>query len=118
MTGFPESFEDPGFARRWGDQLGPGLGWAQGAPFTSGAVSLSDSAGRYLNNSNRSIRNLNPIDLTGLIGCRMDYNLRLLTETGFDFLDVYALTNTGFPLIPEDLVASFEWFNGRGVRPT
>jgi subtilisin family serine protease len=117
VTGFPESFEDPGFTSRWGDQLGPGLGWAQGAPFTSGAVSLSDSAGRYRNNSNRSIRNLNPIELTGLIGCRMDYNLRLLTETGFDFLDVYALTNTGFPLIPEDLVASFSGSTGGAFVP-
>jgi subtilisin family serine protease len=107
VTGFPDSFEEPGFASRWGDQLGPGLDWLQGAPFTSGAVSLSDSAGQYRNNSNRSIRNLNPIDLTGLIGCRMDYELRLATEGGFDFLDIYALTGTGVPDFPDDLTASW-----------
>ena len=108
VTGFPESFEDPGFTSRWGGQLGPGRIWGQSTEFTSGSVSLSDSpVGTYFNRSDRSIRNLNPIDLTGLLGCRMDYELQLVTEPDVDFLDIYVLTNTGPPVFPDDLMTSW-----------
>jgi subtilisin family serine protease len=108
LPGFPESFENPGFTTRWGDQLGPGsIDWGQGAPFTSGAASLSDSPLDYVSNSDRSIRNLTAIDATGLRGCRADYNLRLDTEFGRDFLDVYALSSTGAPSFLDDLAGSW-----------
>ncbi len=98
VTGFPEGFDygTPGeFQAQWNDQLGPGAEWAQSfLNFTSSPASLRDSPGNYPNDSERSIRNMSPIDLSGLLGCRIDYEIRLATEFRFDFFVISAGTTT------------------------
>jgi subtilisin family serine protease len=53
----------------------------------SGSFSLSDSPGaEYQNGTDSFVRTAAPISLTGQRGCRVEYALRLNTETGIDRL--------------------------------
>ena len=68
--------------------------WARtNAASKSGSSSLADSPGaNYLNNSNSYVRSPS-INLSGRSGCRLEYQLRLDVERGFDFFYVEASTN-------------------------
>jgi subtilisin family serine protease len=87
-TIFSERFEGTAsqFGTRWGDRTGGAPLWGRtSAKKTSGSFSLTDSPGvRYPNLRNRSIAMLNPFDLSGEIGCRLEYRMWLQTEFGFD----------------------------------
>jgi subtilisin family serine protease len=57
----------------------------------SGSYSLSDSPGAaYLDNTDSFVRTLNPFSLSGKVGCRVSYAVRLSTEPELDqlFLEV------------------------------
>jgi subtilisin family serine protease len=87
-TIFSESFEGTPsqFGTRWGDRTGGTPLWGRtSAKKTSGSFSLTDSPGvRYPNLRNRSIAMLDPFDLIGETGCRLEYRMWLRTEFGFD----------------------------------
>jgi subtilisin family serine protease len=53
----------------------------------SGSHSLSDSPGTtYLDNTDSFVRTVNPFDLTGKVGCRLTFAVRLSTEPELDRL--------------------------------
>lgn len=79
------------FDARWGARTstsGDRL-WSRWTIAKSGTFSLSDSAGgNYASNSDTSIRRLGSYRLVGRIGCRLEYEMRLDTEPGFDFFRI------------------------------
>jgi subtilisin family serine protease len=85
------------FNARWGDRLstvGDQL-WTQStAVRRTGVASLTDSpAGNYADNSDTSIRPLAAVNLSGRIGCALDYQMRLAVETpGAIFHDLFLIT--------------------------
>jgi subtilisin family serine protease len=96
VAGSAEGFEgtDDQFASRWGDRTStPGdAEWGRsGSVRSSGTYSLADSpAGNYANDSETTIRNLGPYNLIGREGCRLDYRLRLESEFGADWFEIWA----------------------------
>jgi len=94
--GFEASLAD--FNMRWGDRTsteGDQLWTWSSLVKRSGNGSLTDSvAGFYANDSQTSIRNLTAINLSGRIGCAVDYWLRLDTEAGYDGFFITAGTTT------------------------
>lgn len=91
---FSENFEgsDVDFAFRWGDKTtNNSQVWNRTtARKTSGTQSLTDSPNaNYKPNSNRTILKLDPFSLAGENGCRLDYRMRLHTETGFDRFEIF-----------------------------
>jgi hypothetical protein len=98
---FADDFETD-IAGRW---LSGGTNntWARTtAASTSPTNSLTDSpGGNYANNTDSFIRTVNPVDLTGNVGCRVDFQMRLTSEGGpanfIDGLVVEAATNTAGP---------------------
>jgi subtilisin family serine protease len=94
--GFEASLTD--FNVRWGDRTstaGDQLWTWSSSVKRSGNGSLTDSvAGFYANDSQTSIRNLTAINLSGRIGCAVDYWLRLDTEAGYDGFLITAGTTT------------------------
>jgi subtilisin family serine protease len=95
----PDGMEAAG---TWGDPIniqdGPMVppNWARTtAAASSGTWSLTDSpAGNYVNSALTTIRNMTAINLSGRIGCLIDYEMRLATEPGFDFFGIFAGTDT------------------------
>ncbi len=96
---FPDTFEYilATFDSRWGGRQNFGAGavpWGQAAIGSGSASSLGDSPlGNYANNTITSIRNITPLNFAGRDGCRLDYDLRLAVESGFDFFFVAAGTS-------------------------
>ncbi|MGH3052557.1 MAG: S8 family serine peptidase, partial [Gaiellaceae bacterium] len=90
--GFEASLAD--FNARWGDRtstVDDQLWTWSSSVKRSGNGSLTDSvAGFYASDSQTSIRNLTAINLSGRIGCAVDYWLRLDTEPGFDGMVITA----------------------------
>jgi subtilisin family serine protease len=95
VAGSAEGFEgtDPEFDARWGDRTmtAGDASWGRtSAVADTGAYSLADSPGaNYANDSDTTIRRLGPYSLTGREGCRIDYRLRLATQFGFDFFEIW-----------------------------
>jgi len=95
----PDNVETAGM---WGDPINAGENgalaqlWARrSGPASSGTFALTDSVGNYgVVDAITTIRNLNAIDLTGELGCLIDYDLRLAVEPGFDFFGIFAGTTT------------------------
>jgi subtilisin family serine protease len=85
------------FNARWGDRTstaGDQL-WTQSTAVKgAGVASLTDSpAGNYADNSDTSIRPLTTVDLSGRIGCAVDYQMRLAVEPpGATFNDLFLIT--------------------------
>jgi subtilisin family serine protease len=90
-VGDTEGFENPGWPR-WGNLLGTSsVIWNRSGIAHAGDFSLSDSpASDYVASSNVSIGLLDPIDLTGLSGCLVAYDMRLETELDDDFFVIRA----------------------------
>ncbi len=64
----------------------------------AGALSMTDSPGAsYADNLNAAVRTASSIDLTGRLGCHVNYDMRLATESGFDFLRIETATAAGGP---------------------
>jgi subtilisin family serine protease len=62
--------------------------------YYSSPSSAADSpTGNYSNNANVSLTLKNPVNLTGKRGSKLEYMLRLQTESSFDFLSVEVSTN-------------------------
>ena len=106
----PDDMETAG---TWGDQINvPDLppvpadkAWDRRAGIaSSGTNALSDSVGNYANDVLTTIRNMTAINLTGEQGCLIDYDLRLQTESNFDFFGVFAGLDT---IANEEELASF-----------
>jgi subtilisin family serine protease len=92
----PDDMETAG---TWGDQINVGNpaapSWDHRAgPATSGTFALSDSPTEYRNNALTTIRNMTAIDLTGELGCLIDYEARVDTEPDFDWFGIFAGTTT------------------------
>jgi subtilisin family serine protease len=93
----PDNIETAG---TWGDQINLGNPLAQlwdrrSGPATSGTFALTDSVGNYgLVDIFTTIRNLTAINLSGELGCLIDYNARVATEPGFDWFGILAGTDT------------------------
>jgi subtilisin family serine protease len=92
----PDDMETAG---TWDDQINVGnplaSSWDHRAgPATSGTSALSDSPGQYVNNALTTIRNMTAIDLSGELGCLIDYEARITTEPGFDWFGIFAGTTT------------------------
>ncbi len=87
----------------WGDPINVQRGtsvpptWGRSNVEASSPMwSLADSpglGGRYVNDALTTIRNADPIDLTGRFGCLVDYDLMLETESGFDWFGLLAGTD-------------------------
>ena len=87
----------------WGDpinvqgQFVPPVWGRTNIAASSPTWSLSDSPGlgaRYANEALTTIRNMTPIDLSNRFGCNVDYDLRLETESGFDWFGLFGGTTT------------------------
>jgi subtilisin family serine protease len=92
----PDDMETAG---TWDDQINLGNPLApswdhRAGPATSGTFALSDSPGQYVNNALTTIRNMSAIDLSGELGCLIDYEARVTTEPGFDWFGIFAGTTT------------------------
>ena len=72
-------------------------GWARITTVAhGGSYSLSDSPGTtYLNDTDSFVRTTNPVNLSGQVGCRLSYALRLTTEPGVDRLSIEVSTDGG-----------------------
>jgi subtilisin family serine protease len=90
-------------AGTWGDQINlpatPPVAadkqWdRRTGPATSPTFALTDSSGSYINNRLRTIRNMTAFDLSGEVGCLLDFQARIATETSFDFFGVFAGVTT------------------------
>ena len=70
-------------------------GWARITTVAhAGSYSLSDSPGTtYLNDTDSFVRTTNPVNLSGQVGCRLSYALRLTTEPGVDRLSIEVSTD-------------------------
>jgi subtilisin family serine protease len=84
-------------AGTWGDQINvggaviPDKQWDRRArPGSPGTFALSDSSGNYPNNRLRTIRNMTAYDLSGELGCLLDFQARVAVESNFDFFGVFA----------------------------
>jgi subtilisin family serine protease len=78
--GSREGFEGSGaaFRNRWGQGTGSPSWDRTRAKEKSGRHSLADSPrGRYPNNANTSIRQLRPLNLSGRVGCGLEYAMWL-----------------------------------------
>ena len=95
VAGSTEGFEgtDPEFDTRWGDRTSTAgdLPWGRtSAVANTGTYSLADSPGaNYENDSNTTIRRLGAYNLAGREGCKLDYRLRLATQFGIDWFEVW-----------------------------
>jgi subtilisin family serine protease len=106
VAGSAEGFEgtDPEFDSRWGDRTttaGDAPWGRTNAVANTGTYSLADSPGaNYANDSDTTIRRLGAYSLSGREGCRIDYRLRLATQFGFDFFEIWGgpTTATTIPL--------------------
>jgi thermitase len=94
-TVFSEGFENA-ISSTWATG-GTNNTWARTTEAArSGNFSLTDSPGaNYLNNTNSFARMINPINLSGLADCRLDYAMRLATDLDFghDFFWIDTSTN-------------------------
>jgi subtilisin family serine protease len=105
----PDGFDDAtnaDFEARWGDRTwtpGDELWGRTTAVKNSGTHSLTDSpSGNYADDSSTSIRKLLPVSLSGKVGCRIDYAMRLDTEFGFDPFVIFGGTTPATPTFVED----------------
>jgi subtilisin family serine protease len=83
VPGSREGFEGSGaaFRDRWGKGTGSPPWGRTRAKEKSGKHSLTDSPrGRYPNNANTSIRQLRPLNLSGRVGCGLDYEIWLESQ--------------------------------------
>jgi subtilisin family serine protease len=92
----PDNMETAG---TWGDQINLGNPLAplwnhRLGPASSGTFALTDSPVSYVNQAFTTIRNLNLINLTGEVGCLIDYDARVATERDFDWFGIFAGTDT------------------------
>ena len=96
LPGWPEGFEGTtaAFNNRWNGRLitsGSKLWNRKSGIKKSGTFSLSDSpTGNYNNNTQTSIRRMTKFSLAGRRGCRLFYDMRLATESGFDGFQINA----------------------------
>lgn len=105
LPGWPDGFEGTAtaFNNRWNGRLitsGSKLWNRKFGIRTSGSFSLADSpTGNYVNNTQTSIRRMTKFSTSGRRGCRLDYDMRLATEQGFDGFQINAglttLASTG-----------------------
>jgi subtilisin family serine protease len=98
---FTEDFETD-LAGRWVAEGLPNTWVRTPVDKAAGSYSASDSpAGDYANNTDNSLRTVNPMNLSGRVGCKADYELRLDTEYGYDHLYVESSTDgTTWPPVP------------------
>ena len=85
----------------WGDQINvggtvlPDKQWdRRSGPASSPTFALTDSSGLYVNSRLRTIRNMSAYDLSGELGCLLDFQARIATESNFDFFGVFAGVTT------------------------
>jgi thermitase len=105
----PDGFDDAtnaDFEARWGDRTstaGDELWGRTSTVKNSGTHSLTDSpSGNYADDSSTSIRSLLAFNLSGKVGCRIDYAMRLDTEFGFDPFVILGGTTPATPTFVDD----------------
>jgi thermitase len=88
-TASSDGFEDP--FTGWAPHLLSGTAFGRSPTHASGAFSAADSpAGSYAPGSDTWLYHTSSVaSLAGKVGCRLFYNLRLDTEPGHDFFEVY-----------------------------
>lgn len=94
--GFPDGFEgtQEEFDGLWGNRTstaGNALWDRTSTAAKSGSFSLTDSpAGNYADLSQTTIRRLPAVDLSGRLGCLIDYEMRLDTQLNIDIFEIRA----------------------------
>jgi subtilisin family serine protease len=102
----PDDIETAG---TWGDPVNVGnpaapLWDRRSGVANSGTFALSDSPGNYANSAVTTIRNMTAIDLTGELGCLIDYETRLAVEGNFfDAFGIFAGLDTA--AVDEEIAA-------------
>ncbi len=88
---FYDGFDDGNIS----DWMSSGGTWATTTSISNSPdYSLTDSpSGNYSNNTNKWIRPVAAVNLSGKTGCTLEYHMKLRLETGYDLLCVEASTN-------------------------